>query len=200
MIREDAGPDHVAANAAMAVADEEMGELRTTLRLASEGNARLRAELEAADVLNASLREENARLRADVVDRGERLNQAHEENARLRAELEATQRAKRENDDRFQTEAADLRDELEAADVLNASLREENARIRAELSDIREKWHAMCLLSEQRFATIVRVRAALDTATADGTYPTGRVVDRLVRDALNAPATVANPNRTQVTE
>lgn len=56
-----------------------------------------------AEAAMAVADEEHARVRWDLMD-------TTMENARLRAELKATRRAKQENDERFQLEAAQARD------------------------------------------------------------------------------------------
>ncbi|MGP3940479.1 hypothetical protein [Streptomyces sp. 6N106] len=233
------------ADAAMAVADEE---LTNAVRVGSV--------LQAGQIVR--LQEENARLRADVVDRGERLNKAHEEsarlrdetaalrvtlaeadlrkhemeqavirlraqlemlrevsrqqNARLREELDASERRYRSSVETYRDVTAAharLRGELgEQADRHMASLRkvadlipdeDEVARLRAELAEADENNRQRRIeLSEAR-ATIERVRAVCDRWDKYGTT-TMKHYAAIVHEALAGPATVANPDRTQVDE
>lgn len=87
-------------------------------------------------------------------------------------------------------EQRSLRAEVDGLDealrgLISASEKDNNRR-RAELQEVRLKWHDMCLLFEEKFATIERVRTVLDR-TNPGEYVTNysRERERAIRAALD---------------
>lgn len=85
----------------------------------------------AAEVEAERLREELRQLEAEQTDQGVRISEyhaqmrkqitdAHEETAKVAEELAATQRAKRENDERFQLQAKELQEQLAVATASEA--------------------------------------------------------------------------------
>ncbi|MEV8056540.1 hypothetical protein AB0P37_08435 [Streptomyces antimycoticus] len=93
-------------------------------------------------------------------------------------------RTARENA-RLRAEAGRLRDEVTRLERRTPGyVRDENIRVRIELAEAR--------------ATIERVRAVLDVWDAQGPAYSGIVA--VLRGEINTPRTVANPDRTRVTE
>ena len=92
-----------------------------------------------------------------------RIGELKQENAALRAELEATKKAKAENDERFQLEAAALRSDLREAKELNEFMNDKIERLRSLLREAREmisSHEQLCGCQEQE-ECIKRIDAAL---------------------------------------
>ncbi|WP_458085759.1 hypothetical protein [Streptomyces malaysiensis] len=190
-------------SAATAVADEEVSRAVGDRAALVAENARLRAELEATRRAKrenddrfqgqaADLREENARLRAEVEEYERRYRSSVETYQDMSAEFSKILRWREED----AKEIARLRGELAKTEDYAERLLESNAYLHRTLDTVQHDKAISDRTGSEHLATIERVRAVLNEDP--GWSPAE--LKRRIREALNGPTSVANPNRTQVTE
>ncbi|MFF4478703.1 hypothetical protein ACFY1A_17035 [Streptomyces sp. NPDC001520] len=190
-----------AADAAMAVADEEnericeAAEFHQRRYVESEADSdRLKDELIQVYGGKARLKAENARLReeigsdvngictgmhADVAEAQSAWREEREENARLRAELT-----------RAEDTAGKLTADLVRKEAANEGLARALAKNQMRVERVREALAELNRRADESSEASQEVLSGTEYGWAA----------ELLAKALNAPASVANPNRTQVTE